>query len=316
MAWWRGGGKKTGRAAKRKSGRGGSVLDADKARSGLKVLAAVGLCLALVLGWRAAKRELSGYVAQRHAVTVQAEAVELVGLPAWLAGWQGGEAVSGLREAAAGPVSSDPLDGESLRASAAAVGGSAWVASVGQVQRLPGGGLRVEAVYRQPVAVVEGRDGYHLVDASGVKLPGLYALAEVRGLELTRDGQRRRLPTVRGMAAGPPFAGGVWAGDDVQAGLDLAELLSHQWYRDHVEAIDVSHRDGMGRLSLVVRMHGADVVWGLPPGREQAVEPEAAQKLALLSEVAWTFNGRSDVVGQVVHVNTGTVRTLVPGLGG
>lgn len=281
-----------GRGAKRTTrGKGGRAKPWDPQRTllGLTVLGLLGLAVALGIGWRYGEDALERYVARTHASEVEANDVVLVDRPAWMA-----EAVrEELAALVAEQVDANPLDTHSLRDAVDALARSPWVKQVRQVRRVQGGEVLVAANYREPVAIVEALDGYHLVDEEGVELPGLYMDYQVQDLGL---------PLIEGASAGPAGAGKIWPDMGVRAGVDLVELLATEPYAGQIEAVDVSQRDRRGRVRLMLRTAGGLVRWGLPVGEERTIEPEAARKLDWLRQVAAQHNGRIDAGGKVVDV--------------
>lgn len=242
---------------------------------GLKALGIFALAVALVIGWRYGERYLLNYAKERQGTQrVTADLIELVDAPNWMS-----EGIrEQVRESAAVQIEPDPLDGRSLRLCAEALRRDPWVRDVIQVARRSNGRVLVSARYRKPVAVIEARDGYHLVDAQGICLPGVYGAHEVEGLGLVM---------MMGVATPPPAtAGAVWPGEEVQAGLALIGLLVAEPYMDKIRAFDVSQRDERGRLRLVLHTEDGSVRWGLPPGQEHAIEPSAQVKLGWLRQLA------------------------------
>lgn len=292
MGWFLSSKKKKKRAKPRRSG---SLLepkawDPQRTLAGLKALGLFALAIGLVIGWRYGERYLLDYANRHRPVTrVTADVIELIDAPAWMS-----EGIrEQVRESAAEHIAPDPMDGRSLRLAAEALRDDPWVREVIQVARRSNGQVLVSAAYRRPVAIIQADDGYHLIDAQGVCLPGVYRAHEVNGLGLVM---------VRGVPTPPPArAGKVWPGEEVQAGLSLLRLIANEPYRDKVHAFDVSERDERGRLRLV--MHTADRVfrWGLPPGEEHAIEPSAEIKLGLLRKLAQNDAGLG-TAGQIIDI--------------
>src|SRR5690606_12797128 len=131
-----------------------------------------------------------------------------------------------LASAVAHKVTAEPLK-NSLPAAVAELRRQPWVAGVERVQRLPGGVIEILAEYRQPLAIVEARDGYHLVDAQGVGLPGLYTWEQAEKLNM---------PVIVGAKAAPPDTGVQWPGEEVPAALSLISLLESEPYFSQIKA--------------------------------------------------------------------------------
>jgi hypothetical protein len=251
--------------------------------------ATVIIILALAGGVLFGQRYLVRQVGREAATIVD---VELVEAPAWL----GPSRIEPLRQTIAATVSPNPLDHASLTAAAEALGRSPWVEHVQRIERRPEGHVRAFVTYREPVALVGARDGYHLVDASGRRLPGVYPLQQLSDLNL---------PVMTGVRAAPPAEGHRWAGSDLQGGLALTQMLAGQAYVDQVRAIDVSNYDGRidpHQPQLILLTDEGVVRWGRAPGEEGVYEPAASQKLQALQRVARRYNGRIDAAGQVVDI--------------
>lgn len=263
--------------------------DPKRTLAGLKALGLFALAIALVIGWRYGERYLLDYARQQHVEPVGSEMIELVDAPAWMS-----EGIrEQIRQTVAEPIDPDPLDGWSLRMAAEALRHDPWVRDVNQVTRRTGGRVLVSARYRQPAAVIQARDGYHLVDAQGICLPGVYERHEVQSLGLV---------LVMGVPDPPPAeAGAVWPGEEVQAGLSLIRLLAAEPYMDKIRSFDVSQRDERGRLRLVLHTESGTVRWGLPPGEEHAIEPDAAVKIGWLRQMAQRDSALSSG-GQIIDI--------------
>jgi hypothetical protein len=249
-----------------------------------RLLAAVALVTAL--GGAAFGLHVLEPVAQR--VANPQPRLEWVGLPAWLT-HPNQAAFLAQREADAGlgPHASvhDPVLVRSIGERLAA---SPWIAEVRRVAARSNGQIRVHALFRTPLAMVEHRGTALLVDQSGVRLPLAMPAQQVN---------RHDWLVIQGVAASPPAeAGQPWAGEDLAAGLKLARFLAHADamgrlpFRPAIHSIDVSNHkwrvDGSaGQLRL--RLAGAcDLIhWGVPPGEEYEIEPSAEWKLAALSDL-------------------------------
>ena len=271
--------------------------DPGRTLLGLKMLGGGAAAVLLVIGWNAGEASLMHYAAQVRGGVVSADQVELVGAP----GWMDPKLHEQLQAQVADAVMDDPLNRRGLALSVELLQENPWVETVTQVRRRGEGHIRVEATYRMPAAVIAGRHGYHVVDRAGVLLEQNIDRAATRFSQL---------PLVTGVSAGPPaHPGDVWDGTDIDAALTLEETLRREPYADQITAYDVSHRDLNGRLWLVLYTNGPAVVWGLAPGRELSVEPEAPVKLGALRDWAYTHNSRIDTGAQVVWVYTGTAQT-------
>ncbi len=289
MGWFLSSKKKRGKTRSRTSLAEHKPWDPKRTLAGLKALGVFALAVGLVIGWRYSERYLLDYARQRQTAQVTPEMIELVDAPIWMS-----EPIrEQVRRTVSAQINPDPMDGKSLRHTADVLGDDPWVRDVIQVARRSGGRVLVSATYRQPVAMIESPAGYHLVDALGVCLPGLYLSDQVEGMGLV---------VVTGVSSAPPAEPGeVWPGSDVQAGLSLVRLLADEPYMDKIRSFDVSDRDGRGRLRLVLHTADGTVRWGLPPGQEHAIEPDAQVKLGWLRQLAQRDAGIS-TGGQIIDI--------------
>ena len=266
------GGKKRG--SSRSTRLGPKPWDPRRTLLALRLSAYIAVAVALVVGWVYLEESLTRYASAHHAAPVTADAVVLENKPAWMSPAVEMELV----ESVAREVGTDPLDAASLRDAVASLSNQPWVRRVTQLRRAADGRVHVEAEYRRPVAVLRTDHGYVLVDREGIRLPGLYERHQVPLLKLVE---------VTGAASGVPPVGGRWAGDDLAAGLALAEVLGAEPYAEQLDAIDVSGRDEeRGRLELAFYVGRRRVVWGLPIGHESPYEVDAAVKVERLRRLA------------------------------
>lgn len=292
---------KTGSGKKRKTTSRGkdqsAGWDPQRTLLGLKMLGGAAAAVLVVIGWNAAENALSRYAAQARGGVVAAQHVTLTGAPAWM----DPKLSAQLRAQVADAMTDNPLDRRGLSDAVLVLSENPWVQDVRQVRRMAGGRVNVDASFRAPAAVVAGRHGYHVVDRGGVLLER----------DIDRAATRfSRLPLVTGVSAPPPeHAGGTWEGTDIDAAITLEETLRREPYANQITAFDVSHRDLNGRLWLVLYTNGPAVVWGLAPGEERSIEPEAPVKIGALRDWAYSHQGRIDQGAQVVWVYTGTAQT-------
>lgn len=228
-------------------------------------------------------------IAEQQATAVD---VHLVDAPAWL----GESRIAELESEVAAVVRADPLDRRSLDKAAAMLASNAWVERVRRIDRGYRGRVDVHLIYREPVALVGARDGFHLVDAEARRLPGVYPYQQVKALGL---------PAITGVSAAPPAEGDPWPGADVRAGLKLAMLLAGTPWAAQVRAVDVANHAGRADRSyphLSIITADGTVRWGRTPGEESIYEPPVDEKLAMLERIADSYRGSIDAGGRVVDV--------------
>ena len=161
-----------------------------------------------------------------------------------------------------------------------------WISKVKQVRRTfresAGDTIEVDAEFRAPLALVHGMtDDYWFVDAKGVRLPERFSEAEVSKVIYAADG-KVNLRVIDGVRNPPPTkAGQVWPGDDVAAGLELAEKLNTQSFAESIERINVANYNGRverreAQIVLVTRQK-TQIRWGRPWSASDAfveIKPE------------------------------------------
>jgi len=247
----------------------------------------------LGVGWYFGQPLLSEYATTQSRQPVTIEQVTLADAQPWMSPSLRRQ----LRQTIALQLSDNPLDGPSLAQAATALAANPWVEQVRQVRRTDKG-VQVLSDYRQPVAAVESGDGYYLVDANSVRLPPRYNATHLPQL---------RLPVITGVTAPPSDPGVAWPGDDLEAGLALSALLRDEPFAGQITRYEVGLRDDRGRLRMTLHTTaGGMVVWGLPPGREMAVERSAATKVARLNNL-YASHRSIDAGGKVVEVFGGAV---------
>ena len=254
---------------------------------GFKFLGWLVIAASLTLGWWWTEQALTRYVGGRHPQHIAPEQVHLKDAPPWMSLL----VQRGLGQEISRNLSADPLDQQSLSLAVSALAASPWVDSVQEVRRSHDK-VHVRAHYRQPIAAVAARDGFHLVDERGVRLPGLYLPELVPKLGL---------PSIVGVASAPPRSGECWPGADLEAGLSLIRLIQDQPYLHQIRAFDVSDRDERGRIRLALRTAEGLVRWGLAPGQERAIEPDVQTKKHWLASI-YRQRGAIDAGGKIVDV--------------
>jgi len=281
---------KTKRKPKRDWARGGGASwDPQNTRRTARAAVTAIVLIGLAVGAYFGQDYLKQRVTAQQATLVS---VQLQDVPAWL----GESRAVDIERTVAAIVDPDPLHRGSLERAAEVLADNAWIEKVRRIERGFDGRVLVHLRYREPVALVGARDGFHLVDARARRLPGVYPYEQVESLGL---------PAITGVRAAPPAEGQAWAGQDVQAGLKLAMLLSDTPWAAQVRSVDVANHAGRADRSyphLSVLTRRGTVRWGRTPGEESIYEPPVDEKLAMLERIAESYRGSIDAGGRVVDV--------------
>ncbi len=269
-----------------------SVADPERRRARWKAALVAIVVVGLAIGGWFGYPPLRERVSSVRTTGGAAVDVRLHDLPVWMRPPEASRIARQVAQIAGG----DPLNRAALAAAADYLQHEAWIERLNSVQRDSDGAIDVHVDWRSPAALVGARDGFHLIDASGVRLPDVYGYDQVADLGLV---------AITGIAAAPPRQGTTWPGADVQAGLSLVRLLAGRGLADQVKAVDVSNFAGRAderypHLSLVTAE--GMVRWGRAPGNEGIYEPAAETKLTMLRRVAERYGGRIDAGGQTVDV--------------
>ncbi|QOV89005.1 cell division protein FtsQ/DivIB [Humisphaera borealis] len=190
-----------------------------------------------------------------------------------------------------------------------------WVSKVRSVRRTfresAGDTIEVDCDFRTPVALVYDNDSrYWFVDEKGIKLPEWFD-ADQLGQLLFANG-RVNLRIIEGIRnPAPVVAGKQWAGDDLQAGIDLARLLHGLPFAEEVLRINVSNYGGRldqreAQIVLMTR-HGSEIRWGTAIKRsDRIVEVTVERKLEVMKQIVAKF-GRIDAGQPWIDIRFETV---------
>lgn len=319
--------------AKKKSARVESEpWDWERTLVGLKYVGMVLAFVALIAAWQFSKSHLTEYVSEWRTKPVTIEKVTLANAPAWMYK----SIRKDLKNIVVEHVDADPMNQEGLDSCLSALQENAWIRYALRVER-HNDELVVHALYRKPFAAVAdpSTSEFHWIDSQGVQLP---VAAD------SLDQIDPNLPVIVGVEKKPAGAGHVWPGKDVIAGLSLVQRLDRQPYTRQIKAIDVGARDDNGRIHIflptdsprgldwrrfnrqsVQPAHARDemrrvlqvgrrtgVIWGLPPGDEQSIDPDANSKLIRLISVHDRYRGSIDARGKVVDISGAAAMVLQP----
>jgi len=203
------------------------------------------------------------------------------------------------------------LDAGVARRIAAAYERCVWVEKVKRIEKHdprvdPGRPpLEIVLTFRRPLVFVRTGRGYCLLDAYGVRLPGVYPEPRL-GAE--------RLLVVQGVSTRPPEVGQAWSGAALGAGLRVAEAVEPRRERFQLAAVDVSNyggrRDPHEAEIVLVTASGTRIKWGKAPGPEadRLREKSPAEKLAYLAFVYEQMGGQVDGVLAYIDIPNEAVR--------
>jgi len=296
MAWWRRDHQRAGRSASPRGKRTADTLPTKTPHARRIALGGTAALALVVCGsaWHAAEIQLRRYAHHLDHGPIIWRDVKLIDAPTWM----GDSVRRDLQEVVASQCGVGRLDQASLAAAAHALDSIAWTQSIHQVRRTADGKIHVEARYRQPVAAVETRNGYRIIDGQAVLLPGRYEARSLPGLGM---------PLIVGVRSTPGSTGSPWLGPDLAAGIELVRILEGDPMLSQITAIDVGHRDPRHRVHVVLRTAHGQVRWGLPPSTSYPIEPDAGVKRQLLRRVAAEHGGRIDGGGRVVDIYDGAI---------
>lgn len=171
---------------------------------------------------------------------------------------------------------------------------SPWVAEVRSVEKLYPNRVRVSVDLRRPAAAVALDRGLALVDADGVRLPGIYPrVPPALG----------SLPTIYGAAGSPAPAGTHWMDRAVSNGLAVARALDEYRLADAcpISVIDIRNAGGRRdprQAEIVLWTAGRiPIHWGRPPDTVKFGEISVAQKMENLRRVLATYPRLAGVRG-------------------
>src|SRR5687768_899185 len=145
--------------------------------------------------------------------------------PAWMSDFLAEQII-----AAAEPMgASSTFNRQTLVDVGTALKANPWIRKVKHVRRAylkkPGDTIEIDCEYRVPLALVHWKDYYWLVDGEGVKLPEQFTQQQLKQVIYGRD-NKLLFRVIEGVRQPPVESGRKWAGEDLAAGLTLAQYLS------------------------------------------------------------------------------------------
>jgi|GEM_PF-545840 len=183
---------------------------------------------------------------------------------------------TGMRALGGAP---DPLSREPLDRLGSAMAESGWFAGVPTIERHENGKIMVKGLWRVPAAVVRVDDKDHLISWDARPMPVVYEQA-LSGLRV-----------ISGAALGPTLKpdgtkdfSKAWAGEDVEAAIELLALLVQQPYANQIAGIDLSMYASKKWLVIDTTM-GTRIIWGGRPSKPLNGECSTNHKLAKIEKL-------------------------------
>ena len=158
--------------------------------------------------------------------------------------------------------------------------------------------LEVTLRFRRPLAFVQDRDGFILMDEHGRRLPGIYAEP--------RLGSEKFL-IVTGISSTPPEPGQAWNEPAVQAALKVADAVEDRRETYRLVTIDMSNfghrRDPRDTEIAIWTASDTRIKWGRAPSADAVALQEKTpdEKVAYLDYVYKTLKGQVD--GQLSYID-------------
>jgi hypothetical protein len=260
---------------------------------------------------------LRGHVREAPTHQVSAGSLRLVKGPAWMTPAVLAELDVALLDPAF-PQRFSLLDDGVLRRIAAAYESCVWVERVERIVKrdpradLSRPPLEIHLKFRRPAVFVESRGGFCLIDAAGVRLPGVYVEPRLGGVELL---------VVSGAGSERPDVGQVWSDARVDAGVRVAEAVALKRRQFRLASIDVSNvggrRDPRETEVALLTAKGTRIKWGKAPTADAALlqEKTPEEKVAYLDFVYKHMNGQVDGVLAYIDIPNEAVRRRPSGAG-
>jgi hypothetical protein len=196
------------------------------------------------------------------------------------------------------------IDPDLCRNIADALASEVWVKQVVKVTKGPTGLVEVHCRYRQPVALIQTQHSFIAIDEDRVRL------SEIRAVPSDCD-----LKIVQGVDGVPPAYGARWESADLNAGLEVLEVLEGEPFDDQILAVGVHNYGGrldskLAHVELATDRVGGRIIWGSAPG-EEVEENSVSQKVAIL-RANHHRNGRVDAGFAVIDISTFPDRFSTP----
>ena len=179
-----------------------------------------------------------------------------------------------------------------------------WIRKIHRLRRVYPNHLELDIQFRRHAVAVRHGDGYVLLDADGIRLPGRVATLPA-GMET---------PAVVGVMMAPPAPGEIWDSRDIRVAYEMIRLRENSMLKTlPIVEMDLSNLGGRIHpfgCEIILRLsNGCEIQWGSPPSeRKPHWEADVAGKLANLKralELSPAADGRTIYIsepGKVVFV--------------
>ncbi|MBL8810217.1 MAG: hypothetical protein JNM43_08575 [Planctomycetaceae bacterium] len=174
-----------------------------------------------------------------------------------------------------------------------------WIERVVSVRKSWPPRLQVDVIYREPVAMVRGVDGFYPIDRNGILLPSQdFSPADVE-----------RYPVIERVASVPlGKLGEAWGDPAVTEAAQIASVLLEKkegrswWQRLELAGIQVPRHVAMlgdaDEMEFQLRTQGgSEILWGRSPTSNHPGELTVAQKLQRLEDFQSHYGGLDDEHG-------------------
>lgn len=173
----------------------------------------------------------------------------------------------------------------------------AWIKRVTAVERVFPDQLRIRFEYRRPHVAVRCENGYVIVDADGIRLPGVYVdpPASERSVQIAGVGGRA------------PEPGKAWEHPALKAGMAMADFVDATplLARLRIREVNVANHGGrldprLSELTLSTAA-GVELAWGRGAEAARFGDPSPEEKLENLREVLAAYPDLAGVRRVKIH---------------
>jgi hypothetical protein len=258
----------------------GGVAWLLNSRLGRRTLTVIAAAAIAIVGSRLLWQKVQSHVASQPEYLVAIDDVEITPPPSWIHTDIKADVIrdAGLKKKIS------ILDSHAAVRLSEAFALNPWVARVAAVHTSYPAHIRIDLVYRRPVAMVEVAGGLLPIDVHGILLPTTgFSAAEAHDY-----------PRIAGVTSSPRgLIGTPWGDVGVEHAAKLAELLADVWQAlklHQVQFQSATETDNPGSVALQLVTQGGTVfLWGSAPGEESADEAKAVDKLARLQKMLADF---------------------------